>query len=264
MKKHKNICNILIAAILCIIMTMACSDGDNGFYEGGSNGSGTGGSMARFTLNEDYLYTVDSRTLRTFDLSNPGQPKYLDKKDQQMNFGIETIFSMDTLLFIGSEDGMYIYNITRREFPQQMSVTRHIRSCDPVVAQGNYAYITLNSENTWCGNTSNLLEIYDISDPYKPKLVKTETGFSAPRGLGVDNNILFICDKGIKLYDISNPEKPKWIDDFTHIPEAKNIDAYDVIPLNGLLLVTGADGLYQFDYSDNKFTFLSKTEINRK
>lgn len=264
MKQYQTIRNILTSTILCITLMVACSDSDSGTYDGGGSESGTGGSMARFTLNGDYLYTVDSRTLKTFDLSAPGQPKYLDKKDQQMNFGIETIFSMDTLLFIGSQDGMYIYNITRNEFPQQMSVTRHIRSCDPVVARGDYAYVTLNSENRWCGNTSNLLEIYNISDPYKPKLVRTETGFTAPRGLGIDKNMLFICDDGIKLYDVSDPEKPKWIDDFTHIPEAKNIDAYDVIPLNGLLLVTGADGLYQFNYSDNKLVFLSKTEINRK
>lgn len=263
MKQHNTILNTLTSAILCIILMIACSENDGGFYCDSGGSDGVGGSMARFTLNGDYLYTVDSRTLKTFDLSNPEQPKYLQKKDQHMDFGIETIFTMDTLLFIGSQDGMYIYNITRHEFPQQMSVTRHIRSCDPVVAQGNYAYVTLNSENTWCGNTSNLLEIYDISDPYTPKLVKSEIGFIHPRGLGVDKNMLFICDDGIKLYDISNPERPRWIDDFTHIPEATDIDAYDVIPLNGLLLVTGNDGLYQFDYSNNKLAYLSRIEINR-
>jgi len=263
MKYNNIIKNIIMAVALCLGTMIACSD-DSSDYSYSEGGSGIGGSMARFTINGDYMYTVDQTTLKTFDLSTPDKPKYLDRKDQAMQFGIETIFTMDTLLFIGSQDGMYIYNITRHEFPQLMSMTRHIRSCDPVVAQGNYAYVTLNSENTWCGSTSNQLEIFNIEDPYNPKLVRTETGFKHPRGLGVDKNKLFICDNGIKLYDITDPEKPKWIDDFTHIPEAENADAYDVIPLNGLLLVTGANGLYQFDYTSDKLAFVSKIEINRE
>lgn len=263
MKKIKTIWNMLFAVALCTAAMIACSDSDGGSYDNMS-GATAGGSMARFTINGDYLYTVDINTLKTFDLSSPEQPKYLNNKDQHLGFGIETIFSKDTLLFIGSQIGMYIYNVTRPEFPQQMSMVSHIRSCDPVVAAGKYAYVTLNSENNWCGNTTNLLNIYNISDPYKPKLVRTETGFTHPRGLGVDKNKLFICDKGgIKLYDVTDPEKPKWIDDFTHIPEATDIDTYDVIPLNGLLLVTGANGLYQFDYTSDKLAFVSKIEIKK-
>ncbi len=264
MKYSKIFTNTALVIIICLATMIACSEDSTSYFSNDSDSSGIGGSMARFSINGDYMYTVDHSTLKTFNLSTPEKPKYLDRKDQVMQFGIETIFTMDTLLFIGSQDGMYIYNIPRHEFPQQMSMTRHIRSCDPVVAQGKYAYVTLNSETTWCGNTSPQLEIFDISDPYNPKLVKTETGFKHPRGLGVDGNKLFICDDGIKLYDISDPEKPKWVDDFTHIPEASNADAYDVIPLNGLLLMTGSTGLYQFDYTGDKLAFISKIDIKRE
>lgn len=266
MKYIKNSIYILSVLLFSTMWMIACSSDNDGSYsfDNNSGGSGTGGSMARFTINGDYLYTVDHQTLKTFNLSTPAKPEYMDKKDQYVGFEIETIFTMDTLLFIGSQNGMYIYNITRHEFPQQMSMTQHIRSCDPVVAQGNYAYVTLNSENTWCGNNSNQLEIFNISDPHKPTLVKTETGFKHPRGLGIDGNKLFICDDGVKVYNISDPEKPIWTDDFSHIPEAKNIDAYDVIPLKGLLLMTGADGLYQFDYKGEKIKFVSKVEIKRQ
>ena len=128
--------------LLTGMLFISCS-GDDSYYNGDS---GQGGSMARFTIKGDYLYTVDHQTLKTFDISSAESPEYLKNKDQYLDFGVETIFTMDTLLFIGSRTGMYIYNITRPDFPQQMSYTPHITSCDPVVASGNYAYVTFYSE----------------------------------------------------------------------------------------------------------------------
>lgn len=217
--------------------------------------------MARFALSGDYLYAVDHSTLKMFDVSTPQAPQYLQGKDQYLDFGIETIFPMDTLLFLGSQTGMYVFNITRAEFPQRWGHVSHITACDPVVASGSYAYVTLNSENYWCGRSSNELRVYDLSDPANPLLIHTETGFKQPRGLGIDGNKLFLCDNGLKVYDVSNPAKPVWIDDVTDIPEAKGMDACDVIPLGGILLLTGAGGLYQFDYTGEALSFISKIEV---
>lgn len=225
--------------------------------------SGQGGSMARFTISGNHLYTVDNERLKMFDISTTQKPQYLPSKDQQLGFGVETIFVKDTLLFIGSQQGMYIYDISRPAFPQQASFTSHISSCDPVVAQGNYAYVTLNSKNVWCGRNANELQIFDISDPAAPRLVKTERSLLSPLGLGVDGNKLFVCDNGLKVYDINDPEKPRWTDDLGDIPDASGIDAYDVIPLNGTLLLIGADGLYQFNYTQEKIAFVSKITVDR-
>jgi hypothetical protein len=219
--------------------------------------------MARFTVNGDHMYTVDSEVLKTFDLSTPAHPKYLRNKDQKLGFDIETIFTMDTLLLIGSQSGMHIFDIKNPEFPYQISKIEHITSCDPVVASGNYAYVTLNSEHVRCGRASNLLQIYDISDPYRPGLIYEMSSLYAPRGLGVDNRKLFICDNGLKVFDLANPERPKWYDDLSHIPEASEIDSYDVIPVNGLLFLIGADGLYQFDYTGERLAYVSKIGVNR-
>jgi hypothetical protein len=222
---------------------------------------GQGGSMARFTVSGDYLYTVDFSTLKTFDISDAGKPEYLEGKEQYLDFGVETIFSMDTLLFLGSQTGMYVFNITRPGFPQQLAHVPHITSCDPVVASGAYAYVTLNSENYWCGRSSNELLIYDLSNLYEPLLIHTESGFKQPRGLGIDGNKLFICDNGLKVYDVSEPAKPVWTDDITDIPEAADIDSYDVIPLGGTLLLIGANGLYQFDYTGEELSLVSKIQV---
>ncbi|MDR1624161.1 MAG: hypothetical protein LBS04_04220 [Tannerellaceae bacterium] len=255
---------LFISPLLALLLACETGTSDNGDLVAPGESIGQGGSMARFALSGNYLYTVDHSTLKTFDISTPEAPQYLQGKDQYLDFGIETIFPMDTLLFLGSQTGMYVFNITRPEFPQQWAHVSHITACDPVVASGNYAYVTLNSENYWCGRSSNELRVYDLSDLRNPQLIHTETGFKQPRGLGIDGNKLFLCDNGLKVYDVSDPTKPLWTDDVTDIPEAKGIDAYDVIPLNGILLLTGASGLYQFDYTGEALSFLSKIEVSPK
>jgi hypothetical protein len=69
-----------------------------------------------------------------------------------------------------------------------------------------------------------------------------------PYGLGIDDNILFICDgsAGLKIYDASDPMSI----DQNKIKQYSEIDAWDVIPLGDVLLMIGSDGLYQYDYTD--------------
>ncbi|MDR1631492.1 MAG: hypothetical protein LBR97_01165 [Dysgonamonadaceae bacterium] len=259
----KTIYKLILIAVY-IPVWIACAEGGDTYSNGDS--VGRGGSMARFTIHDNYLYTVDNSTLKIFDVSNPAQPEYLQRKDQALNFGIETIFNKDTLLFIGSQDGMYIYSVVRPEFPEKLSRVSHIRSCDPVVASGNYAYVTLNSQNTGCGGWSNVLNIYDISDLQNPELKVTEE-MNYPKGLGIDGNKLFVCDAilGIKVYDVSNPVEPQWIDDLARIPEADEVvSPYDVIPVNGLLLTSTGEGLYQFDYTGENLRFVSKITTLKK
>jgi len=69
-----------------------------------------------------------------------------------------------------------------------------------------------------------------------------------PHGLGIDNSTLFICDgdAGLKIYSTT---------DIHHITDNKiaefpDIQAFDVIPVNDVLMLIGEDGLYQYDYSD--------------
>lgn len=227
--------------------------------------SGVGGSMARFTVKGDYLYAVTDNALKTFDIADAPSPRYLGGKEQALQVWAETIFPLDSFLLIGSQQGMLIYSIARDGFPQQLSMVEHITSCDPVVAAGQYAYVTLHSDPyNRCGRGVNRLEIYDISDKTNPQLVHAEEGFIRPLGLGLDGDKLFICDNGLKVYDISNPLKPLWTGDITHIPEADDIQPYDVIPLGGLLLLVGAEGFYQFDYTGPKLKLVSKITVDKQ
>ena len=267
MKNIHSICSIALAATILTFTGYACSSDSDSNVANNIDSAGAGGSMARFTIAGDHLYAVDYQILKTVRLTDPRRPEHLDLRDQQLGFDIETIFPYGDKLFIGAQSGMYIYDISRPEFPEHLSTTTHFTSCDPVVAAGNHAYVTLSSStNNWnCWRGDNVLQVYDITDPEQPVLLKSQPMHS-PKGLGVDAEaaLLFVCDKGLKVYDISDPSDPRLFWDLQDEPEIKYIETYDCIPMNGILMVIGADGLYQFDYSDrNNIHLVGKIDLRK-
>jgi hypothetical protein len=215
---------------------------------------GVGGSMATFTIYSNYLYTLENGSdLITVNISNPVNPLVHSK--QNIGWGVETLFPYQDKLFMGANDGMFIYDLTEPSVPTVITKYEHIRSCDPVVVQGDYAYVTLRSGNT-CQGFSNRLEVINISDISNPQLEKTYPMFN-PHGLGIDQDALFICDgtAGLKIYDASDVNT---IGDNLKV-QYGDIQALDVIPLNDVLMMIGTDGLYQYDYSDlNNITLISE------
>jgi len=103
----------------------------------------------------------------------------------------------------------------------------------------------------------NQLDILDVSNLTSPQLVKS-LNLQNPFGLGVDGKYLFVCDgdAGLKVFDINKPAEP------TLIKQFGGINAYDVIPLNGLLLLIGKDGLYQYAYQAQEMNLISKIPVS--
>jgi hypothetical protein len=240
----------LIFLISVVSIIYSCSKESGG---GGGSETGVGGSTARFVVVDDYLYTVDYKSFKIFRINNPNDIQYV--KSISAFSELETVFVKDSTLFIGSREGMYIYDISHPENPVYLSKYQHIYSCDPVVADDKYAYVTLRSDFNRCGRTQNRLDIIDITDLKNLSLVKSYE-MTNPGGLGLDSNLIFICDLGLKVYDVSNVLDLKYITSF-------NIEANDVIPLDSVLLVTADDGLYQYQYKNNTISLLSKISITK-
>lgn len=224
----------------------------NSSTQPGKSSTGQGGSMARFTLMNNYLYAVSTSELSTFNISNPADPKFVDKTTIGNQF-IETIYPFKNKLFIGSSLGMFIYDVSIPQRPVKEGQFTHVRSCDPVIADDTKAYVTLRSGTT-CGGNINQLEVVDIKDVSKPYLIKTYP-LTNPWGLGKEGNVLFICDgkDGVKVYDATDAN------DLKLIKKIDGMNTYDVIVANNRALVVAKDGLYQFDYSNvNNIRLLSK------
>ncbi len=124
---------------------------------------GVGGSLARFTIANSTLYTVDDRKLTAFGLQDPTRPERAGEVN--LGWGIETIFPQGDLLFVGAETGMHILRAADPLNPEYLSTFQHVRACDPVVVRGNLAYVTIWAGSD-CGNSGrDQLEVIDISYP---------------------------------------------------------------------------------------------------
>ena len=137
------------------------------------NTVGTNGSMARFSIVNNYLYAVGMSNLTAFDISQPFAPLY--KSSVQVDFHVETIYPLKDKLFVGTNNGMYMYDINAApDKPSLIGQFTHVRGCDPVIADDHYAYVTINDSSA-CLGFNDELQIVDISD-----LAKIFSGKSIP------------------------------------------------------------------------------------
>ncbi len=216
---------------------------------------GKGGSMARFAIVNNRMYTVSDADLGVFNISSPNDPSFNNKVTIN-TWGIETIFPFKNKLFIGSQSGMFIYNINNQDNPVLAGQFAHVQSCDPVIADENFAYVTLRS-GTECQGFTNQLDVLKLNNLTDPQLLKSYD-FTNPHGLSKDGNLLFICDgiAGLKVYDASDAMNLQLK------RQISNLETYDVVAYNNIALVVAKDGLYQYDYSNiNDIKLLSKIGI---
>ena len=215
---------------------------------------GKGGSMARFTLMENHLFTVSFSGLHVFNIRTPEKPVYLSEVQIENLQLVETIYPLGDKLFIGAQNGMNIYDVSNPAKPVLTGKFAHVQSCDPVISDGKYAYVTLRS-GTACRGFTNQLEILQLNHIVDPTLVSTYP-MSNPHGLSKDGDLLFICDgaDGVKMYDAKN------VRELRLLHHVKGLTTYDVIAMNGLALIVAKEGLHQYDYRNGKMRFLSKVK----
>jgi hypothetical protein len=236
---------------------IAFSSASQGAPAGGMS-AGIGGSTARFTISGNYLYALNGGRLEIAKLTSPASP--VQGRGMDVSRDIETLFPSGNKLFAGSASGMFIYDLANPENPRQISKYEHIRSCDPVVVDDAYAYVTLRSGRS-CQGFTNQLEVISLQNLSAPTLVKTYP-MTNPSGLGIDHHVLFICDgsAGLKVFDASDINN---ID--SHLLAGfSGINPVDIIPFENTAMVITSDGLYQYDYTDVKnIRLLSKLPIAR-
>ncbi len=226
-----------IYILLAITIVIGCStdSSDSGTVENSADSVGQGGSLATFAIKGDYLYTVDNFDLKVFNIATTTDPVLVNTIN--IGFGIETLFGYKDYLYIGSRTGMFIYDATNPEFPEQLSSVAHFTACDPVVANDQYAFVTLWSEVN-CGQFVNQLETYDVTDVTNPILVNTRE-LTFPKGLGLYGDYLILCDDEIKIFDVSNPAESTLVHSIDRL-------AFDVIIQGNLLIAVGEAGVYQY------------------
>jgi hypothetical protein len=205
----------------------------------------TNGSTARFSIINNFLYTVGTYSMTTFDISNTRVPAFASTV--QISGPVETIYPLKNRLFVGTNNGMYMFDVqSAPSTPSLIGQFTHIVACDPVIADDNYAYVTLN-DSSFCRGAVNELKIIDIKDVANPVDVRTYA-LTHPVGLSKDGDNLFVCDgkAGLKVFNAAN------INDLQLIKQLNDAIDYDVVAQNGIAIVVASNGIYQYDYSDIK------------
>ncbi len=221
----------------------------------GSGSTGVNGSMSRFALYQNYLYSVMNSQMTIFELDKDTVPVKVTE-NFYVSWNVETIFSYEDKMFLGTPTGMSIYSVANPELPIHKSTISHVLGCDPVVVEDDLAYVTVHSGNN-CGQNTNQLLIYNVEDVTTPKLLVTYA-MEQPKGLGIDNKILFVCDAGLKIFNASNPQTIM----ANQLAYYQGMEGYDVIPFNNVIMMMAEDGIYQYDYSNlEDIKLLSKIPI---
>lgn len=208
-----------------------------------SSGISIAGSLARFALQNNRMYTVSDDDLKIFNISVASAPAFVSTLDLP-DGNIETVFPYKSKLFIGARAGMFIYDASVPDMPKKDGKFAHAKSCDPVIADDKFAFVTLSGGSA-CGGYSNQLDVIDITNLSAPSLIKTYP-LTSPKGLSKDGNTILICDgkDGLKLFDATNTAQ------LTQVKQLGGFDAVDVIALNGVAVTVAKDGLYFINYSN--------------
>jgi hypothetical protein len=209
----------------------------------GAGSQGKAGSMARFGLMNNRLYTVSTFELKVFNVTNAADPVFTRSVSAGAG-NIETIYPFRTELFLGSMSGMHIFSVANPDNPVKTGMFTHATACDPVITDGNYAYVTLRSGTT-CASIANQMDVVNVSNITAPSLVKTYN-FTNPHGLDKDGDRVFLCDgsAGLRVLDVQD------VNNIKTLQTIGNINAYDVIAMNGVAITVAKDGLYFISYAN--------------
>lgn len=252
----RKACFIFIVVLSALYL--GCKKGDSAATPNNSS-SGKSGSIARMTIVGNYLYIVNHSDLKVYNISDPANMSL--QKTVSVGFEVETIYPYNDKLFIGSTSAMYIYDISDPRNPARQGAVSHLRACDPVVTDGAYAYVTLRNNNSGCGGTQNVLNVYDISGGkvLTPVLLST-TNLPQPYGLSVHDSTLYVCcgEAGLAVVNVKNKRKP----------DVKKVIALgksytDAIVVDNILFTYVTGGLALFDISDQQNPqFISEIKNN--
>jgi len=204
-----------------------------------------------YVLGDDELYVLSN---------NYNSLNYV--KTVGVGSDMETVYSENGRLFLGSETAMYIYSAANPSSPTQVSVYSHVQSCDPVLPYADVSYITLRSNGS--GGCSSVdddqLVVVDISDESEPEEIESIL-MDTPYGMAVINQHLFVGqgNNGLTIFNAVNPHS------IYQAVTYNNITAYDIMrhPTNPyVILMTSDNGLEQYSIDYFSFNLTPLSTIN--
>ena len=231
----------ILLVICAFALIVSCTKDSGAGANASASQTGQNGSLTRFLIVNNYLYTISNDALFVYNITNPASPVL--KNNVSVGFAIQTIFAYQDKLFIGSNTDMYIYSLANPEVPSKLAtVTYFVRGKDPVVARDSVAYSTVRNEFGG-GGVLNCFNIKNINQP----ITVNRLQMINPYGLGLKDAALYVCeaDSGIKVFNIANTYAPVLSKTLRF-----NEVAYDVIVAGNILVCYIKGGVSFFDITN--------------
>ena len=214
-------------------------------FAGSSNS--TIGTVNRIAHAADHVYVISNSHMTI--LSDNGNLELVD--NIQAGWQMETIYPQDNSLYIGTRNSMLVYDISTPVSPRERSRYDHVDSCDPVLPNGDIAYLTLRSNGTGCPGDINALIVLDISNENFSSEIQT-VEMESPYGMTLIGNTLYVGEgtNGLKTFDTSSNDNTVSL-----ISSDINVEAYDIIAhptRSDIILVASPNGFGQYQIDSNQ------------
>ncbi len=212
------------------------------------------GTVNRIAKTKDHVYVISGQQLSTF--SDESNFQHVNTRD--IGWQMETIYPADNNLFIGSQNGMQIIDITNPSNPFEAGWFVHATGCDPVLPVGSVAYVTVRSdeEQNCPGNLNALIVVNTANTNRLTQLQEIE--MISPFGMTLIGDKLYVGEgeNGLKVFDASQR------DFLTEINYDNSVQAYDIIahPTDeNIILISSPTGYgqYEVDPQSESYSLIS-------
>ena len=214
------------------------------------------GTLNKIAIYDKHIYIIGDDNIYYFE-DGPTNMFYLNKV--RLQNGLETIYSENNHLFIGTERSMVVVDVSSPSSPMVISEYWHPTSCDPVYPFGNVAYLTLRTDDfAGCNGNLNSLDVINISNINNP-MPMYSIPMNSPYGMSMINNHLFVGEgiNGLTVFNAADPTN------LIHISNNEDIEAYDIMmhpTIPNRILTTSENGLeqYSIDFNTMNISFISR------
>ena len=166
----------------------------------------------RIKAENNIVYVSDNNGVLIIDVEDPTSPEKIGRiESSEAAFGITIV---DDFIYIGSGSGLIIANVSNPSQPKKL--------VEYSGASGAFS-IAVKDEICFIGYMENRLDIYNVSNPTNPVLLKQITTFGLD-DIVIYNDLLYGADRnyGLRILNISDPVNPSFIKNI-NLPGATDI-----------------------------------------
>jgi hypothetical protein len=215
------------------------------------------GAANKMAYQNNHLYILGKENIVTYNDGGNGLTRICSLNlinDEESE--LETVYLQNNKLFIGSSKSSFI--VTATNCPNLISEYKRPPAPvtkDPILPNGNVAYLTLKSV---AGSSNNQLQVLDVSNPSEIEVIGRLT-MKSPQGLALLTPSLLMVGEGhngIRLIDISNSRNPQTVL-YDEINKAYDVMVHPTLPNVILGLYDNKVSQYEYHATTNSLEFLS-------